>query len=161
MTVGCRSPRPDPEVTEKSELKSIFIERSDVDLLEGSQPEDLGVEVIGSRDQSVLQRFSNLNPTLSIKHILFEVFTKRKKKSFFWSYKVISQNFPKLLSTIYGSVGVHVKIHRQGDKPSFKRMHEKCQKPKLFGLLSSVAAAAAARSYEIGSYKDWFFFRCY
>ena len=80
---------------------------------------------------------------------------------FFWSYKVISQNFPKLLSTIYGSVGVHVKIHRQGDKPSFKRMHEKCQKPKLFGLLSSVAAAAAARSYEIGSYKDWFFFRCY
>lgn len=88
-------------------------------------------------------------------------FYKKKKKSFFWSYKVISQNFPKLLSTIYGSVGVHVKIHRQGDKPSFKRMHEKCQKPKLFGLLSSVAAAAAARSYEIGSYKDWFFFRCY
>ena len=65
MTVGCRSPRPDPEVTEKSELKSIFIERSDVDLLEGSQPEDLGVEVIGSRDQSVHQRFSNLNPTFS------------------------------------------------------------------------------------------------
>ena len=86
---------------------------------------------------------------------------KEKKSFFFWSYKVISQNFPKLLSTIYGSVGVHVKIHRQGDKPSFKRMHEKCQKPKLFGLLSSVAAAAAARSYEIGSYKDWFFFRCY